>query len=52
MQIVFTSTGIFLNGVDMFNEEGENKGSMVEKTSTKPLLGGNRNEMLDDSVEA
>ncbi|XP_041017419.1 probable sphingolipid transporter spinster homolog 2 isoform X1 [Juglans microcarpa x Juglans regia] len=45
--------GIFLNSVDMSNEEDENKGSTVEKAaSTKPLLGGNRNEMLDDSVEA
>lgn len=52
MQIVFTFTGIFMNSVDMSNEEGENKGSTVEKASTKPLLRGNRHEMLDDSVEA
>ncbi|XP_059437572.1 probable sphingolipid transporter spinster homolog 2 [Corylus avellana] len=44
--------GIFLNSVDMSAEEGENHISTVEKTTMKPLLAENRNEMLDDSSEA
>lgn len=45
-------TGIFLSNVDTFNEEGENQASTVEKASMKPLLGENKNEMPDDSIEA
>jgi hypothetical protein len=48
----FAFTGIFLNSVDMSAEEGENHISTVEKTTMKPLLAENRNEMLDDSSEA
>lgn len=44
--------GIFLSNVDTFNEEGENQASTVEKASMKPLLGENKNEMPDDSIEA
>ncbi|KAB1223847.1 hypothetical protein CJ030_MR2G009200 [Morella rubra] len=44
--------GIFLNSVDMYNEEGENEASTVEKASMKPLLGGKRNEVVNYSGEA
>nr|POF14696.1 isoform 2 of probable sphingolipid transporter spinster like 3 [Quercus suber] len=44
--------GIFLKSVDKFNEGDENEVSTVEKANMKPLLGGNRNEMIDDPGEA
>lgn len=47
-----TFTGIFLKSVDKFNEDDENEVSTVEKANMKPLLRGNRNEMIDDPGEA
>ncbi|XP_075654547.1 putative sphingolipid transporter spinster homolog 2 [Castanea sativa] len=44
--------GIFLKSVDKFNVGDENEVSTVEKANMKPLLGGNRNEMIDDPGEA
>lgn len=37
-----TLTGVFLNSVDKFNEDGENQVSLINKANMKPLLEDNR----------
>ncbi|KAJ7943814.1 Major facilitator superfamily [Quillaja saponaria] len=44
--------GIFLNSVDMSQDEGENQVATCAKDNMKPLLEGNRNNMQDGFGEA